>query len=99
VKSYKELSKLNKTLQGEANNKHLGMVVNPQGELTETIDEMAEVLLNTHFPGSKTQENTITNNNKTIAPHHEWINIHTFKQATANFKNDKAAGPDLIKPT
>jgi hypothetical protein len=57
---------------------------------------MAEVLLNTHFPSSQTQENVITNKNVTIAPHHEWI--HTFKQATANFKNDKASGPDLIKP-
>jgi hypothetical protein len=74
------------------------MVTNPQGVLTETIDEMAEVLLDTHFPGSHTQENPLPNHNKTIAPHHDWITINTFKQATAIFKNDKAAGPDIIKP-
>jgi hypothetical protein len=74
------------------------MMRNPDGTLTESTDEVANLLLDTHFPNNKTQEIIVPNTNQTFAPHHDWINIKTIKQAILNFKNDKAAGPDQLKP-
>jgi ribonuclease HI len=98
IQNPKDLAKLHKNLQNKHNNKHLGMVKKPDGSLTETIDDMANTLLNTHFPNNSSYERPMPNTNTTIAPNHTWINLKTIKQAISNFKNDKAAGPDLIKP-
>jgi ribonuclease HI len=60
---------------------------------------MADILLNTHFPNNATQEFPQPQVvRKAIAPHLHWINTEKFIKAVNLFKNDKAAGPDLIKP-
>jgi hypothetical protein len=35
---------------------------------------------------------------RAIAPHYPWVNPNAFQKAVQLFKNDKAAGPDQIKP-
>jgi ribonuclease HI len=59
---------------------------------------MAEVQIDTHFPGSLTFKLPDININDAIAPHHTWITLESCKAAINVFKNDKAAGPDQIKP-
>jgi hypothetical protein len=94
----KDLAKLHKNLQNKQNNQHLGMMTKSDGNPTENDDDLANTLLNTHFPNSLEQEVIISNTKTSVAPHHSWISIKTFKQAVKMFKNEKAAGPDLIKP-
>jgi hypothetical protein len=98
ISDFKTLSKLNKALQQHNNNKHLGMVYNSQGEMTESVEEMADVLLDTHFPGSTKHRLPDIKIECTTAPFHDWINPDSCKAAINRFKNDKAAGPDQIKP-
>jgi hypothetical protein len=98
IKNFKDLSRLNKAMQQHQNNKHLGMVNDSSGNLTETVEEMADTLLNTHFPNNSKTPHNIENTNITYAPQHQWINVDTFKAAASKFKNNKAAGPDGIKP-
>jgi hypothetical protein len=98
ITDYKTLSKLNKALQQHNNYKHLGMVYNSRGEMTESVEEMADVLLDTHFPGSTRHSLPDIIIESTTAPHHDWINLDSCKAAISHFKNDKAAGPDQIKP-
>jgi hypothetical protein len=100
ISTFKDLAKLNKTLQNPTNRHALRNVKKPDGELTETIEEMANVLLDSHFPNSSNTDNnpTTDHSKNTIAPHHSWINPTIFRKAVALFKNNKAAGPDQIKP-
>jgi hypothetical protein len=99
IQSYKDMAKLNKTIQQENNNRHIGMVKKADGTLTESEDEMAKTLLEKHFPGRKTTPDRDNLQTKIVyAPSHPWITLTTFKQATTVFKDNKAAGPDEIKP-
>jgi ribonuclease HI len=76
------------------------MIKKPDGLMTTSVEEMADVLFDTHFPNSsKFEPNSIEMGEKTIyAPHYHWINTTKFQKAVSLFKNDKAAGPDQIKP-
>jgi hypothetical protein len=76
------------------------MVKKPDGTMTTTVDEMAETLFNTHFPNSSRDpvDTTSLPSKVAIAPHFPWINVNNFQKAVQLFKNDKAAGPDNIKP-
>jgi hypothetical protein len=97
--NFKEVAKINKMLQSNSKDNHLALLRKPDGSTTENIDEMADILLNTHFPNNSAQELPQTQvTSKAIAPHYPWINTEKFNKAVQLFKNDKAAGPDLIKP-
>jgi ribonuclease HI len=99
INTQKDLAKLNRALQNQSNNNHLGMLKKADGTMTTIIEEMADVLMDTHMPNSSktpfAQEQIET---RIIAPQHNWINTTNFKRAVNLFKNNKAAGPDLIKP-
>jgi hypothetical protein len=100
VSNYQDLAKLNKLLQSNSSKKHLGMLKKADGSTTTTTDEMAEVLFDTHFPNSSKEppDSTSITTKTAVAPHFPWINATNFQKAVQLFKNDKAAGPDNIKP-
>ena len=75
------------------------MLRKPNGKMTSSVAEMANTLLNEHFPGSTTDIFQVAAIRKvTVAPTFDWINPSRFRMAVECFKNDKAAGPDDLKP-
>lgn len=99
VKSSKETSSLYKIIQRGQNQRNLGMVRKPNGMMTASVSEMANTLLDQHFPGSTTDiPESIAPTKVVVAPSFDWINPKRFRKAVEGFKNDKAAGPDEIKP-
>ena len=98
-KSSKEMSSLFKIIQNGQNQRHLGMVRKPNGKMTSSLTEMANTLLDEHFPGSTGDIPLVATMGKlVVVPSFEWINPTRFRKAVDCFKNDKAAGPDKIKP-
>ena len=64
---------------------------------------MVQVLFDVHFPGSVTiplpnGETGIWSDSKVFVQPLEWISGDRFIKAVSQFKDCKAAGPDLIKP-
>jgi hypothetical protein len=86
-------------IQANSGKKHQGMVRKPDGTTITTSEELAETLMNTHFPNSTEAPATpeIKPETRAIAPHYPWINATNFRKAVQLFQNDKAAGPDNIK--
>jgi hypothetical protein len=75
------------------------MVRRRDGTVTEDGVEMAETMLDEHFPESSPDENVNSGTQrKVIAPHYDWLSEKAFTAAVKKFGNNKAPGPDEIKP-
>jgi ribonuclease HI len=97
--STKATAKLFKSIQQHTNEAHLGLLKLPTGQLTTSAHEIASTLLDEHFPGSVSQPPSISNVQiDAVAPSFPWITDKLVKCAIANFSNNKAPGPDGIKP-
>ncbi len=92
-------AKLNKIIQDSITTVTLGMVRRRDGTVTEDEVEMAETMLDEHFPESSLVENeSIGTQRKVLAPYYEWLSEKAFTAAVDKFGNNKAPGPDGIKP-
>jgi hypothetical protein len=92
-------AKLNRIIQDSVTSATLGMVRRRDGTVTEDGVEMAETMLDEHFPESSPNENVNAGTQrKVIAPHYDWLSEKAFTAAFKKFGNNKAPGPDGIKP-
>jgi hypothetical protein len=92
-------AKLNRIIQDSLTTATLGMVRRRDGTVTEDGVEMAETMLDEHFPESSPDETTNAGTQrKAIAPHFDWLSEKAFTAAVKKFGNNKAPGPDGIKP-
>jgi hypothetical protein len=74
------------------------MIMNNQGNLTDSIEELVEELFKNHFPFSKITPRYEKHQTTVTAPHIKWINPDNFRAVFAQFKSNKATGTDKIKP-
>ena len=106
IKKLKDMSRFVKIVQGYERHT-LGMLQTDQG-YTETVEETLELLLKTHFPGSKPAEESWRSKRKEGNRNDEFREIsqetkkiikdEIVRTAIASFGKDKSAGPDEIKP-
>ena len=106
IKAVKEMSKFVKVVNGYER-QTLGMLETGDSN-TETVEETLELLLNTHFPGSKPANKNWRKERKHEVSNEgfqslseESLKIITpplVKKALMSFGKDKSAGPDEIKP-
>ena len=82
----------------------INTLLKPDGTLTEPGAETIQMLTNTHFPaaqmGTTTYKHDSTKQMTTaeILESQDWIDVDMIRKAMRQFKPDKAAGPDGLKP-
>ncbi len=92
-------AKLNRIIQDSITTATLGMVRRRDGTVTEDEVEMAETMLDEHFPESSSNENeSIGTQRKVLAPHYEWLSEKAFTAAVEKFGNNKAVGLMALSP-
>jgi hypothetical protein len=106
TESIQDIKTFAKTIKGIIgnNNPNIGMLNKPEGSVTNSVAEVAEVLLDKHFPGSTLEQehsNDIPDIGIEVNFDHEtlsFIDTTKLKQAIEQFGPHKANGPDGLKP-
>ena len=104
IKNPKELSKLNKIVQGVESHT-IGLLKRPDDSFASTPQESIELLLSNHFPDCAPHDpkraEKVTNR-KTISSDecrsNLFFTVEKVREALAHFGPHKAAGPDGIPP-
>lgn len=94
------MSKLNKILD-EKRGQSLGLVRKPNGDMATSTSESLKIMIKEHFPGSNSVEELGKSiNEDPLRPLESctWITNIRIKEALKQFKADKSAGPDKLKP-
>ena len=84
--------------------RNINTLMKPDNTLTDPGIETINMLTETHFPAAQpgideiVHDNTIRIDTDTILDAHDWIDSDLVRQAMKQFKPNKAAGPDGLKP-
>ena len=82
----------------------INTLLKPDNTLTEPGTETIQVLTDAHFPAATAGITEMTHSNahkistSVIEDSHDWIDVDLVRKALLQFKPNKAAGPDNLKP-
>jgi hypothetical protein len=98
VPNTKQAAKLNKIIQKKFNTRQIGILRREDGQSTQTIDETAELLMETHFPGCRNPTEYSPSSEVHDNPPLNWITPDRIRKAIYAFQKTKSPGPDRIQP-
>lgn len=104
TKDAKGMARLNKVIQG-TDNKNVGLLKYTSGQETTSPEQVLDLLLDTHFPGSVgvgdelgDQDETDWTTLEEVEDSVDFIDANKVTKAIWSFGPEKAAGPDGFKP-
>jgi hypothetical protein len=98
IPNTKQAAKLNKIIQKKFNNRQIGILHREDGQSTQTIDETAEILLKTHFPGCRNPTEYSLSNDLYANPPLTWITTDRIMKAIDAFQKTKSQPNHRIQP-